>query len=130
MKITFATVEDASTILNLQFEAYQSEAATYRDYSIAPLTQTIQEIKAEFSEQLFFKATDSNEITGSVRAYIADDSCLIGRLIVHPKWQRKGVGTQLMKVVEAHFLDVRRYELFTGTKSLTPVNGKISRDSV
>jgi GNAT superfamily N-acetyltransferase len=117
MKITLANIEDAAQILSIQKLAYQSEAAIYQDYSIPPLTQTIEEIKREFDNQLFLKAVYGTDIIGSVRAYSDSYSCFVGRLVVHPKWRRKGVGTKLMKAIETYFTNVQRYELFTGIKS-------------
>ena len=35
-----AKVEDASSILNLQKKAYQTEAEIYQDWNIPPLNQT------------------------------------------------------------------------------------------
>jgi hypothetical protein len=46
--ISRAREEDASEILRLQYAAYQSEAAIYDDYSIQPLTQTLEQATAEF----------------------------------------------------------------------------------
>ncbi|HUS71545.1 MAG TPA: GNAT family N-acetyltransferase [Sedimentisphaerales bacterium] len=117
MEISLANIEDATEILRLQKQAYQSEAAIYQDYSIAPLTQTIEEIKGEFDNKLFLKAVSGEEIIGSVRAYSDGCCCFVGRLIVGPKWKGKGVGTKLMKTIETYFTDVQRYELFTGIKS-------------
>ena len=117
MEITLANIEDAPQILSLQKLAYQSEAQIYQDYTIPPLTQTIEEIKGDFNNQLFLKAVYEKEIIGSVRAYSDGRSCFIGRLIVHPKWQGKGVGTELMHTIESYYTEVQRYELFTGIKS-------------
>lgn len=117
MEIVPASVEDAAQILNLQRLAYQSEAELYQDYGIAPLTQTLEELKEEFNNSVFLKLIDGKNIIGSVRARSDDDTCFIGRLIVHPKWQRKGIGTKLMQAIETYFANVQRYELFTGIKS-------------
>jgi ribosomal protein S18 acetylase RimI-like enzyme len=54
---------------------------------------------------------------GSVRAYEQDGTCHIGRLIVHPAHQNRGLGTRLLREVEAAFPDAERYALFTGHKS-------------
>ena len=121
MEIFLAVIEDAKQILRLQKMAYQSEAKIYHDYKIPPLTQTIAEIKEEFNSKLFLKAVVQNNIIGSVRAYSDENSCFVGRLIVHPDTQGKGIGTRLMNAIEAHFPDVRRYELFTGTKSFANI---------
>jgi len=108
---------DAAALLELQKLAYQSEAALYNDYNIPPLTQTLGELKKEFEEKIIFKAIDSGRIVGSVRASAHDDTCYIGRLIVHPEFQRKGIGTQLMLTLEKGFPLLKRFELFTGALS-------------
>lgn len=118
-----ATVEDAAAILELQQKAYQEEAKIYNDYNIPPLRQTLAEIQADFERQLFLKAVATNsqepipKIISSVSAYIKEGTCYIGRLIVDPNWQNKGIGSQLMKEIEQSFEQASRFELFTGYKS-------------
>ena len=117
MEIQKADAKDAREILDLQKLAYQSEAAIYDDYTIAPLTQSLDEIEADLQRQVFLKASANGKIVGSVRGYVRDGTCFIGRLIVHPDWQNRGIGTRLMNEIEEHFHRARRYELFTGEKS-------------
>ena len=64
------------------------------------------------------KATDNETIVGSVRAYTSAESCYIGRLIVHPDYQNHGIGKKLLLSIEAIFMSIRRFELFTGDRSL------------
>jgi len=108
---------DAAAILDLQRLAYQSEAALNNDYTIPPLTQTLAELEADFQRQVYLKATLDGTIVGAVRGYEQDGTCYIGRLIVHPACQNRGIGTELLRAIEAHFNTVRRYELFTGERS-------------
>lgn len=112
-----AELKEIDDILSLQKIAYQSEAEIYKDFSIPPLHQTIDEIKEEFERQLFLKAVENGKIIGSVRAYEKDDTCYIGKLIVGPAFQNKGAGTALMHEIEKRFKHVKRFELFTGYKS-------------
>jgi ribosomal protein S18 acetylase RimI-like enzyme len=117
LSITSALLTDAPAILDLQKLAYQSEAALNDDYSIPPLTQTLPEWKADFQRQVYLKATRDGTIVGAVRGYEQNGTCFIGRLIVHPDCQNRGIGTRLLRAIEAHFINVQRYELFTSERS-------------
>jgi ribosomal protein S18 acetylase RimI-like enzyme len=112
-----AALQDTQEILALQKLAYQSEAAIYGDYTIPPLRQTVEEMMADLRKQVVLKAVVDGQIVGSVRACERDGTCYIGRLIVHPDSQNRGIGTRLMHEVEAAFADAERFELFTGSKS-------------
>ena len=117
VNIVRANIDDLPAILELQKLAYQKEAILYDDWTIPPLTQTLSEIQAEFEKIVFLKAQWEAQIVGSVRALFDSGTCKIGRLIVHPDYQRKGIGSLLMKTIEASFPNAKRFELFTGTKS-------------
>ena len=121
-KIEPATVDDAREILALQKLAYQGEAALYGAYDIPPLTQTLAEMEADLARQTVLKAVHETgaagpAIVGSVRAYEQEGTCHIGRLIVHPDHQNRGLGTRLLHEIEAVYPQAERYELFTGHKS-------------
>ncbi|HOP39890.1 MAG TPA: GNAT family N-acetyltransferase [Geobacteraceae bacterium] len=116
-QILHANIANAGEILDLQKLAYQSEAIIYNDWSIPPLTQTLEEVIKEFTQTTFLKACNYGKIIGSVRALMQNRTCEIGRLIVHPDFQGKGIGTQLMLAVEAEFPTATRFELYTGSKS-------------
>ncbi len=117
MLIERSDIADAQTILDLQKLAYQSEAALYNDNSIPPLTQTLEHIQTDFQQQAVFRATLEGAIVGSVRGFLRNGTCHIGRLIVHPEFQNRGIGTRLMTRVEQFFHEAQRYELFTGERS-------------
>jgi len=129
IQIEEAVCADAEEILTLQRRAYLSEAAIYDDYSLPPLQETLEEIRARFRDHLFLKAvagdgavTESGagvegRIVGSVRAREGNGVCHVARLIVDPQIQNQGLGTRLLLEVEARFPGARRFELFTGHKS-------------
>ena len=48
-RIIQASLEDAAEILALQKLAYQVEGVLYRDFNIPPLTQTLAELKHDFT---------------------------------------------------------------------------------
>jgi ribosomal protein S18 acetylase RimI-like enzyme len=117
MLIERATITDAEEILALQKLAYRSEAEIYNDFKIPPLVQTLESIERDFESQFFLKALLDERIIGSVRAYSKEGTCYIGRLIVHPDFQNRGIGTGLMNELERIFNNCRSFELFTGDRS-------------
>ncbi|MBN1993446.1 MAG: GNAT family N-acetyltransferase [Anaerolineae bacterium] len=117
MLITRANIDDAQEILALQKLAYQMEAERYNDDTLPPLIQTLAEIQTDFEKMLFLKAVLDDRIVGSVRAAVVDGACLVGRLIVHPDFQNRGIGTKLMQELEGCFQNIKRFELFTGHKT-------------
>ena len=116
--MAIALLPDADEILALQRLAFISEAKIYNDYSLSPLMQTIEELKHDFSEQIFIKNVISAKIIGSVRGRVKDGTCHIGRLIVHPEFQNMGIGSDLMHEIEGVFKNqCKTFEIFTGHKS-------------
>lgn len=59
-------------------------------------------------------------IIGSVRAYCEDETVYIGKLVVYPTQQRKGIGTRLLSEIEKYYPN-KRYELFTSTRSVNNI---------
>ncbi len=118
VNIEKAEKQDLPDILALQKTAYKSEAEIYNDFSIQPLRQTMEEIQGEWESHTFLKALDEDgHIIGSVRAAAENGICFIGKLIVHPGFQNKGIGKSLMAAIENQFKDSDFFELFTGSKS-------------
>lgn len=118
--ISSATIADLPEILALQKCAFQSEGALTGDFSIQPLTQTFDELKAEFARGFALKAILTNnpsKIIGSIRGHISDDALHVGKLIVHPDFQNQGLGARLLSEIE-RFHPHSCYALFTAALNL------------
>lgn len=118
MRILLAEQTDLQDIINLQHAAYQSEARLLNNPNIPPLQQTLLELQNEFESGIILKAVDDDgRIIGSVRAYSKDGTLYIGKLIVQPDKQGKGIGTALLSEIE-RVCPHKRYELFTSSMSV------------
>ncbi|GAA3490506.1 MULTISPECIES: GNAT family N-acetyltransferase [Streptomyces] len=118
-----ADERDAEQILKLQYLCYQSEAELYDDYTIEPLTQSLADLTAELGRGHALVARLGDEVVGSVRATVDENGTAhIGKLIVHPRMRRHGLGGRLLTAVETHLaasLDAKRFRLFTGHRNET-----------
>ncbi|MFC5803746.1 GNAT family N-acetyltransferase [Streptomyces formicae] len=119
--ISAATAQDAEAILKLQYLCYQTEAELYGDYGIEPLTQTLDDLRAELGRGHALVARLGDEVIASVRGEIDQaGTARIAKLIVHPRMQRHGLGGRLLDAIEAHFAGdpaAKRFQLFTGHRS-------------
>lgn len=114
MEILQAQYEDLPEILELQKLCYTENALRYNNFNIQPLVQTFGEIEGEFKAGVILKTIHQNKIVGSIRAVEKDGTCFIGKVIVHPEFQNRGIGRKLMNGLELLFTSVKRFELFTG----------------
>ena len=118
MDIVRADNTDLREILELQYLAYQSEAALFGSKDIPPLKETLSELEAEFEKGIILKMVDdSGKIIGSVRSRSDEETVYIGKLMVHPDQQKKGYGKKLLCEIERYYPN-KRFELFTSTRSI------------
>jgi ribosomal protein S18 acetylase RimI-like enzyme len=119
--ISPAREDDAERILKLQYLCYQSEAELYGDYSIEPLTQTLDALRAELAAGCVLVARLGDEVVGSVRGGKEQEGlAVVGKLIVHPRMQGHGLGGRLLRAIEDRLAadgGIKRYRLFTGHRS-------------
>ncbi|MFF3502653.1 GNAT family N-acetyltransferase [Streptomyces sp. NPDC003247] len=119
--ISVATEQDAEQIFRLQYLCFQSEAALYGNYRIAPLVQTLDSVRQELASDCVFVARLGDEVVGSVRGSLTEDgAAAIGKLCVHPRLQGHGIGARLLRAAESALAEERgatRFRLFTGHRS-------------
>ncbi|MEQ4303056.1 GNAT family N-acetyltransferase [Plantactinospora sp. B6F1] len=117
-RVRLANVDDAGEILTLQRAAYLAEAQTYQDPFLPPLVESLAELAAVVAAKAVLVATRMQRIVGAVRLTVERETGHIGRLIVAPDVQGRGIGTMLLRAAEqAAPPGVARFELFTGAAS-------------
>lgn len=60
----------------------------------------MNEVITEYNKGVILKAVANGHIVGSVRAYADGDTVYIGKLMVHPDHQEKGLGKKLLSAIE------------------------------
>lgn len=113
------TPEYAGEALTVQRAAYITEAQQYDAPRIPPLTETVDELRADLTAGvLAFGAWLGARLGGCVRGRVAGDRMEVARFAVAPDLQGHGIGTALLSAVEAAAPpDVRTLWLVTGAES-------------
>ena len=112
---------DAGEVLTLQRAAYVTEAQAHGDLDMPPLTQSLEHLREELSEpdDLARGLRDQGRLVASVRVRVTGEDAELGRLVVAPDRQGRGLGSSLLREVEIELPErVRVIRLFTGEHSL------------
>ncbi|MBN1951616.1 MAG: GNAT family N-acetyltransferase [Bacteroidales bacterium] len=119
MKVEKAQVSDAAEILEVQKRAFHQEAVLHNKFDIPALLQDHKSIQDDFNNYSFYKLCSEGKIVASVKVRLLEGNILsIGRLVVLPEYQRKGLGRTIMEFLEASYSGVTCFELFTAEKSV------------
>jgi GNAT superfamily N-acetyltransferase len=115
VQIERAEVHDAGEILTLQRAAYVTEAQLHGDPFLPPLVESLDQVRDVIAGSLVLKAIIGTRLVGAVRGTFKDRTCLVGRLVVAPDLQGRGIGMALMGALEAEVAgQVDSCVLFTG----------------
>ena len=118
VSIRDATAVDAPAIADLTRRAFAQQAALYADDSLPPLGDTADTVLDAMGRGVVLVAEDaSGAVVGSVRGEMHEGCCLVGRLVVEPEFQGRGIGRALASALEERFTSARRFEIFTGHRS-------------
>lgn len=118
--ITNASISDLPEILEVQKQAFHTEAVFYNDFNIQPMKQTLEDISEEFKNKVFLKASIDRRIVGSVRAACSWENkeiCFIEKLFVHPDFRKRGIADKLLSAIQERFPEAASFELGTGKLS-------------
>jgi GNAT superfamily N-acetyltransferase len=106
----------AGELLTLQRAAFVSEAQIYGSADMPPLTQTLEQVRAELHDGDALGARRDGRLVGAIRFRMDGDTLLVGRIAVAPDQQGEGVGRLLLESAEQRS-GAARAELFTGSLS-------------
>ncbi|MBY4011598.1 GNAT family N-acetyltransferase [Rhodococcus fascians] len=116
--------EDAGELLTLQRAAYVTEAQAHGDVLLPSLTQSSAEVAEELSSPgvtAIGIRTETPRLVAAVRVSESPDdphAVDVGRLVVAPDMQGRGLGTRLLGLVEGGLpATISRLVLFTGEHS-------------
>lgn len=117
------SMHDAGELLTLQRAAYVTEAQAHNDPALPPLVESLDELVRAVSSpgvSVFGIRDGTGRLVAAVRVHNRRGTCCeVGRLVVAPDRQGRGLGTRLLAYVEGVLAcDVVEMTLFTGERSI------------
>lgn len=110
--------EHAGEALTVQRAAFVTEAQQYGAPGIPPLTETIDELRADLEVSPAVGAWLGPRLAGHIRGHVDGDRMQVLRFAVAPDLQGMGIGRALLSAVEAAAPpEVRTFWLMAGARS-------------
>ncbi len=117
-EIALAAPADAAEVFTLQRACWVQEQQANPGVHIPPLHETFADVQAWLEEWTTLVLRSSGRLVGAVRAHLVGDTWDIGRLMVAPDLQGRGIGRLLLDAIEiAAPADATGFVLFTGAGS-------------
>jgi GNAT superfamily N-acetyltransferase len=110
-----AQAGDVEEMHGIQMRAFEEEGRRGDTRDIPPLQEPIAAIAEHVRTQIALIARDDGVSVGCVRGVLAGRACTIRALVVEPARQGRGIGTQLLKALEAELKEVDHVHLTTNT---------------
>lgn len=110
--------EHAGEALTVQRAAFVVEAQQYDAPNIPPLTETVDELRADLDTAVAIGAWRGSRLVGAIRGHVDGDRMQVLRFAVAPDQQGKGIGRVLLPALEAAAPpEVGTFWLVAGTRS-------------
>ena len=113
--------EDAGELLTLRRAAFVTEAQLIGDPNIPPLTQTLDELRADLArpDVVTLGAWTGPRLVASIRVLTEGTRATLGRFAVAPDVQGRGIGTRLLDEIVTHLPEgTSEVWIFTSSDSL------------
>jgi len=109
---------DAGELLTLQRACWVQESFANPGIEIDALTETYDDVRAWTAEGTVLVAHSAGRLVGAVKARLHGSTWDVGRLMVAPDLQGRGLGRMLLaRIEEAAPAEAAGFELFTGAGS-------------
>ncbi|WP_426448137.1 GNAT family N-acetyltransferase [Paenibacillus sp. S-38] len=105
----------ARSLLQVQTPSYLVEAELIGFHGIPALKDTVESLAQ--SGETFYGSFTGSELAGAAAYELDGDTMEITRLVVHPKFFRRGIGGSLIRFLLGLDLGVKGYRVSTGAKN-------------
>jgi tRNA (guanine37-N1)-methyltransferase len=119
LKPVLAVQADAPELWTLQRACWVGEAQANDTLDIPPLVEDLSDVMEGIRDWQTWVTRAESRLVASVRGRLVGSTWHVGRLMVAPDLQGRGIGRRLLEFIEAQAPEqAQRYELLTGARSV------------
>ena len=95
---------EAPVLLVIQKEAFEEDLRKYEDHDTSPVNEPIERLLRKIELFTHYTIWHNHEIIGGIDVRdLKDNKYRLNRIFISKKYQNKGLGSQIMQLVEAEF---------------------------
>jgi len=114
-EIQRACKEDCPLLHKLQIKIFTPLLKKYEDYDISPAAETLERFSAKFDMPVtdYWNILLEGERIGGIRIYNYGESCKLSNFFILQELQNRGIGQQVIRLVEARYPKAKHWRLET-----------------
>lgn len=114
VRLSRTKLEEAEQLLEIQKKAFVDDLLKYQDHEGSPVNEPIERLRKKIELFLYYTIWLNDEIIGGIDIRdLGDGKFRLNRIFISPEYQGKGLGTQVMQLIEVEFPRAVQWSLDT-----------------
>ncbi|WP_057913721.1 GNAT family N-acetyltransferase [Peribacillus muralis] len=107
------SLTEVDMLLTIQKKAFAEDYKLYEDHDTTPVNETPEKLVENIENAIHYTILSNNNIIGAIDLRKKDNMILLDKLFIANEYQNKGLGTKIMKLIEAEFALIKVWRLYT-----------------
>ncbi|WP_439876649.1 GNAT family N-acetyltransferase (plasmid) [Bacillus mycoides] len=117
--ITKTKVNEAKSLLEIQKKAFQADLEKYQDYDSSPATEKIERLIRKINMVHHYTIFINGMIVGGIDVReLSNNHYRLNRIFLDPDFQSKGLGSQIMQLIEEKYQNATKWSLDTPKENI------------
>ena len=100
-------------LLTIQKRAFAEDYNVYQDHDTSPVNETHEKLIENIVHSLHYTIWSNDTVIGGIDIRKKENILLLDKLFIANEYQNKGIGTKIMKLMEAELPSIKIWRLYT-----------------
>jgi GNAT superfamily N-acetyltransferase len=106
-------LNDVDRLLTIQKQAFAEDYQLYEDHQTTPVNETKEKLIINIKHAIHYTIWFNHVIIGGIDIRKKEHTLLLDKLFLANEYQNKGIGSKIMKLIEAEFPVIKVWRLYT-----------------